>query len=67
MNIPERCGVCGHSKVEDLVLDIDYTNHRIRGFLCMECRNAVQCLKNNLELAIKVVDYLNDYEELLKN
>ena len=65
MELPEKCCICGHSVVEDLVIDIDYTNHRIRGFLCQGCRNAVQCLQNNMNLAVKGFDYLEAYKDLL--
>ena len=51
------CDICG-TKEGKLCCDHSHTTGAVRGCLCDACNKAVGCLKDNLETAKKLVQYL---------
>jgi hypothetical protein len=52
-----------NNKVRNLAVDHNHTTNQIRGLLCYGCNLALGMLKDNIESAQNLVEYLRFYEE----
>jgi len=58
------CAICGEkesTKNKVLSVDHDHKTGKVRSLLCGKCNKALGFIQDNLEVIIKIQDYLNKY------
>ena len=58
-----RCAICGTHQSElkePLFVDHDHTTKKVRGLLCRACNTGIGFLKDDRNLLLKAVNYLED-------
>ena len=55
------CEIC--SKDRNIVFDHDHKNNTFRGWICNECNRSIGMIGENIEDHIKVINYLNKFEQ----
>ena len=60
------CMICKEPRPEERTLHVDHDHEtgEIRGLLCFRCNNAIGDLRDDYELALALVDYIDRDEEL---
>jgi hypothetical protein len=59
-----KCEICGLTPIENkksLAVDHDHNSGRVRGLLCNNCNVAVGFLKDNVDKAKKMTEYITKY------
>lgn len=60
------CALCGKSEAENgqrLAIDHNHTTHQVRALLCRNCNTGIGAFKENEELMIKAIEYINTWSE----
>lgn len=53
------CAICGVYKEGTLHTDHDHKTKKVRGLLCSSCNMAIGLMKDNKEILLKAIKYLN--------
>ena len=56
------CALCGKSEDENgqrLAIDHNHTTHQVRALLCRNCNTGIGAFKEDKELLIKAIEYIN--------
>lgn len=53
-----KCAVCGKELDHNLCVDHDHKTGKIRGLLCDKCNLALGNVDDNLEILLKLIEYL---------
>lgn len=57
-----KCAICQGSSVKRFSIDHCHKTGKIRGLLCFACNSAIGKLKENKELFINAINYLEKYK-----
>jgi hypothetical protein len=60
------CALCGKSEAENgqrLAIDHNHTTHQVRALLCRNCNTGIGAFKEDQEIMIKAIEYINTWGE----